>query len=441
MPVNCYIRPELLFLTHDRSVPPGESQLHALAYEVGFRPVVVPWEHVRIGYGFACAVAGFEQVGPQARRSFICAQPLSPALIFHRMYMVPDREETFRRLARTFPRALLSYDPALKPVSSKWGAELCLREGEKKGIHVERPETYLVRKKEMRAAMRGLGKSLPLIFKPAEGSQGKGIRISTPTSFERVVEGLLDEGNERYVVQRLLEDALKLEGKAFDLRLYVLVQNFRPLRFLICRDGIVRVASREQSQGGEVDPRSVITNCAYRSSCNESVHNRTIPELLGELRADGYDVRNFWESVHALVERLLTCFVRYSRLSDAVHIRRLFLVTDLDLMLKARHGRVEPVFIESNYTPLFHNFGPPRVDEGLERASRSWLAALMQEHKKVGPALGSLREEGSSEPAAGGGHPPFTFQNRGSRHHLWQPSSRSSRPARTASSIGPTLHC
>jgi tubulin polyglutamylase TTLL1 len=72
------------------------------------------------------------------------------------------------------------------------------------------------------------------IMKPTSRSQGKGIfiinklaQIKKWSMQSRWAQMPLKEA---YVISRYVEDPLLIGGKKFDLRLYVLVSSFRPLR-------------------------------------------------------------------------------------------------------------------------------------------------------------------------------------------------------------------
>ena len=73
------------------------------------------------------------------------------------------------------------------------------------------------------------------ICKPADLSRGRKIFLL------RTLDDLHYDGS--YVVQRYVADPMLLGGFKFDLRIYVLVTSYHPLRVWIYRDGLVRFAT------------------------------------------------------------------------------------------------------------------------------------------------------------------------------------------------------
>jgi tubulin polyglutamylase TTLL9 len=106
------------------------------------------------------------------------------------------------------------------------------------------------------------------IMKPAGRSQGKGIflinRLSEVADWRPHVEGTSDK--ETYVAQRYISDPYLIGGKKFDLRLYVLVTSFSPLRVWIYRDGFARFSFNRYSSSKAThdDLATHLTNVAIQ---------------------------------------------------------------------------------------------------------------------------------------------------------------------------------
>ncbi len=76
------------------------------------------------------------------------------------------------------------------------------------------------------------------IVKPDGGCQGKGIFLTK--SLEAI-----EEMKTTHVAQRYIPNPLLIDGKKFDLRVYVLVTSCDPLRIYLFRDGLVRLCTED----------------------------------------------------------------------------------------------------------------------------------------------------------------------------------------------------
>jgi|LauGreDrversion4_2_1035121.scaffolds.fasta_scaffold170820_1 hypothetical protein len=106
------------------------------------------------------------------------------------------------------------------------------------------PETYVLPLELERFQSvfnsKAKGKNL-WIVKPSCSSQGKGIYLLN--SLSQLPK--FDHNNETFVVSRYIENPLLLGGHKFDLRIYVLVTSYDPLRVYVYREGLVRFASEK----------------------------------------------------------------------------------------------------------------------------------------------------------------------------------------------------
>ena len=73
------------------------------------------------------------------------------------------------------------------------------------------------------------------IVKPPNGSCGSGIKIVTFNDFYSIQRG--------YVVSEYISKPLCIDGFKFDMRVYVLVTSFAPLRAFVAKEGLARFAT------------------------------------------------------------------------------------------------------------------------------------------------------------------------------------------------------
>ena len=83
-----------------------------------------------------------------------------------------------------------------------------------------------------------------VIVKPVGRARGQGIYLVNRLSqLRKFANGNRGGRNENYVVSRYIDNPLLIGGKKFDIRLYVLVTSYRPLRCYLYREGFARFTS------------------------------------------------------------------------------------------------------------------------------------------------------------------------------------------------------
>jgi hypothetical protein len=81
------------------------------------------------------------------------------------------------------------------------------------------------------------------IIKPSCGACGRGIYITSDIDD-------IDEGSSN-VVSRYISNPLLINGFKFDLRIYVCVTSYEPLRIYVYKEGLVRFASEQYENFNE----------------------------------------------------------------------------------------------------------------------------------------------------------------------------------------------
>lgn len=79
------------------------------------------------------------------------------------------------------------------------------------------------------------GKSCKWIMKPVASSRGRGIRLVNKWT------QIAQERSKHMIVQRYLSKPKLINGVKFDLRLYVLISSFDPLRIYLYSKGSLKI--------------------------------------------------------------------------------------------------------------------------------------------------------------------------------------------------------
>lgn len=99
--------------------------------------------------------------------------------------------------------------------------------------------------------MQNPSKSNMWIVKPSCSSRGRGIYIVNDATKVHTHESL--------VVSRYIDNPLLLFGHKFDLRIYVVVTSYDPLRIYVYREGLVRFAS-EKYEASEISESNIFSH-------------------------------------------------------------------------------------------------------------------------------------------------------------------------------------
>jgi hypothetical protein len=173
------------------------------------------------------------------------------------------------------------------------------------------PTTYIL-PKEHGAFLRewSKDKSAAWIIKPASLSRGRGIRLVTHP--DQIVP------NEAMVICRYLTNPLLVDGFKFDLRLYVAVTSFDPLRIYLYEEGLARFATAKFDMSkSKLDNLFVhLTNYSvnkksenYVSSPDVNIEDYgnkwSLSALLQHLHSTGIDTRMLMMRIEDLIVKTI----------------------------------------------------------------------------------------------------------------------------------------
>ncbi|KAJ8382824.1 hypothetical protein SKAU_G00036020 [Synaphobranchus kaupii] len=202
------------------------------------------------------------------------------------------------------------------------------------------------------------------IMKPAARSQGRGIflfrKLKDITDWRRD-RGRVEEGAgpreeaqpvESYVAQRYIENPYLISGRKFDLRVYVLVTSYQPLRAWLYRDGFARFSGTRYSLSSIDDQYAHLTNVAVQRTAPDYDHERGCKWQLLQLRRF-LTARHGGEAVETLFAEMDNIFIRSLQSVQKVIIndKRCFELYGYDIILDQS---LKPWLIEVNASPALN---------------------------------------------------------------------------------------
>jgi tubulin polyglutamylase TTLL5 len=133
------------------------------------------------------------------------------------------------------------------------------------------PDTYIIPDDYSEFHLRFYSdKSSQWIVKPCNSSQGKGIFL---------LESMLSlQGSESFVVSKYIQNPYLIGQLKFDLRIYVLVTCYDPLRIYIYDEGLTRFASETYNPSGKASKFSYLTNYSINKKNEKFVQNQDCQE-------------------------------------------------------------------------------------------------------------------------------------------------------------------
>jgi hypothetical protein len=156
------------------------------------------------------------------------------------------------------------------------------------------------------------GQSAMWIVKPHNLSRGRGIYL-----VEDVSEVSLDEVS---VVSKYVSNPLLINGRKFDLRIYVLVTCVDPLRVYVFKEGFARFATHDYDQTqSKTDKFMHLTNysinkkSAHFVQCDnlemdDSGSKWSLSAFCSHLESINVDMDLFWSRVYdVILKSLLSC--------------------------------------------------------------------------------------------------------------------------------------
>ncbi|NXN33242.1 TTLL4 polyglutamylase, partial [Nycticryphes semicollaris] len=200
------------------------------------------------------------------------------------------------------------------------------------------------------------------IVKPPASARGIGIQVIHKWSQLPKRRPLL--------VQRYLHKPYLIGGKKFDLRIYVYVTCYDPLRVYLFKDGLVRFASCKYSSSIKSLSNKFVhltnysvnkKNTEYKSNADETAcqgHKWALKALWSYLTQKGVDSEAIWEKIKDIVIKTIIASEPYVNSLVKMYVRRPYCCHELfgfDIMLDEN---LKPWILEVNISPSLHSNSP-----------------------------------------------------------------------------------
>ncbi|XP_015490254.1 tubulin polyglutamylase TTLL4 isoform X1 [Parus major] len=200
------------------------------------------------------------------------------------------------------------------------------------------------------------------IVKPPASARGIGIQVIHKWSQLPKRRPLL--------VQRYLHKPYLIGGKKFDLRIYVYVTCYDPLRVYLFKDGLVRFASCKYSSSMESLSNKFMhltnysvnkKNTEYKPNSDETAcqgHKWALKALWSYLTQKGVNSEAIWEKIKDIVIKTIIASEPYVNSLVKMYVRRPYCCHELfgfDIMLDEN---LKPWILEVNISPSLHSNSP-----------------------------------------------------------------------------------
>lgn len=166
------------------------------------------------------------------------------------------------------------------------------------------PETYVIPEEYSEFYHKFQNDKGNWIVKPCNSSQGKGIFLLDTLQNLPSVEGC--------VVSRYIGEPLLINGLKFDLRIYVLVTSYEPLRIYLYDEGLVRFASEPYTSSVKASKYSFLTNYSINKKNEKFIQNTNVSQdncghkwslsaLMKYLSESSFDTSSLLSKIYDLV--------------------------------------------------------------------------------------------------------------------------------------------
>ena len=200
------------------------------------------------------------------------------------------------------------------------------------------------------------------IIKPVASSQGRGIYI-----VDNLNEVPMDEV---VVISRYIDNPYLINGLKFDMRVYVLITSFEPLKIYVYEEGLARFASKKYTSAhATTDKYMHLTNYSIQKKSSNFVQNNdplkddeghkwSLTALCRHFEQIGVDPGFVWSKIYDLIIKSLISIephvVEQVR-KYSLHRSNCFDLFGFDILLDSN---LRPWLVEVNLCPSMNNDSP-----------------------------------------------------------------------------------
>lgn len=192
-------------------------------------------------------------------------------------------------------------------------------------------------------------------MKPANSSRGRGIYLIDDINDLNV--------DELSIISRYVSNPLLINGHKFDLRIYVVVTSYEPLRVYVYKEGLARFASETYSaKFNKNNKYAHLTNYSINKKNDKFVQNEdaeqddvgfkwSLSAFCNHLEQVGIDMDLLWSRIYDVILKTLTCgehYVIQAMKKMSMHRLNCFEVFGFDILLDSD---MKPWLVEVNLSP------------------------------------------------------------------------------------------